>query len=173
MLSPSSPTSILDNGVLRMSLGVSAWGVKLLCILVIWQQILMYFLSDGSSVDRLWLGGCCLLVSFGFCADISLHLCFVDSTSDVLGGFNHLLKSLPVLSHAWTMPVCDVFSQNAFYCSSVKVDHNLAPNLVLFKNVSKINNWLLGFADIEQSLPICTLILDVWECNVNRKVLST
>ena len=63
---------------------LTAWGVKLLCILLMWQQILMYLLSDGSSVNRQWLGGHCLLVSFGFSADISLHLCFVDGTSDVV-----------------------------------------------------------------------------------------
>ena len=32
---------------------------------VVQQQILLYLLSDGSGVLRLWLGGCCLLVSMG------------------------------------------------------------------------------------------------------------
>ena len=44
-----------------------------------------------------WLGGCCLLVSFGVCADISLHWFSGDSTCDVLGSFNHPLSNLPVL----------------------------------------------------------------------------
>ena len=37
--------------------------MKLLCSLVVQQQILVYLLSDGSRVNRLWLGGGCLLVS--------------------------------------------------------------------------------------------------------------
>ena len=36
------------------------------------------------------------------------------------------LLSLPVLGHARTVPVCDVFSQDAFYRSSVKVDKSVA-----------------------------------------------
>ena len=35
--------------------------MELLCSLVVLQQILLYVLSDGSRVNRLWLGGCCLL----------------------------------------------------------------------------------------------------------------
>ena len=38
-------------------------GMKLLFCLVVQQQILLYLLSDGSGLNRLWLGGCCLLVS--------------------------------------------------------------------------------------------------------------
>ena len=52
---------------------LTARGVKLLCGLVVRQQILLYRLSDGSRVNRLWLGGCFLLVFFGLCADISIH----------------------------------------------------------------------------------------------------
>ena len=40
-------------------------GVKLLCSLLVRQQILLYLLSDGSRVNRLCLGGCCHLVSLG------------------------------------------------------------------------------------------------------------
>ena len=36
---------------------------NLLSSLVVQQQILLYVLSDGSSVNRLWLDGCCLLVT--------------------------------------------------------------------------------------------------------------
>ena len=43
---------------------LTAWGEKLLCSLVEWQKILLYLLSDGSRVNRQWLGGCCLLVSW-------------------------------------------------------------------------------------------------------------
>ena len=38
---------------------------------VVWQQILLYLLSDGSRVNRLWLGGCSVLVSFRRCACMS------------------------------------------------------------------------------------------------------
>lgn len=61
------------------------------------------------------LSGCCLSASFG--------------PSDVHGGFNHPPKSLPVHSHSQTMPVCDFCSQDAFYCSSVKVDKHLMLDL--------------------------------------------
>lgn len=42
------------------------------------------------------------------------------------GGFDHLLQSPSVLSCAHPMPICNVSSQDSFYCSSVKVDKNLA-----------------------------------------------
>ena len=54
---------------------------------VVWRQVFLYLLSDGSRVNRLWLGGCCLLVSFRLCTDMyshSCHWCSVDVTSDVL-----------------------------------------------------------------------------------------
>ena len=44
----------------------SVRGKKLLCSLV-----LLYILSDGSRVNRLWLGGCCHRLSFGLCADFT------------------------------------------------------------------------------------------------------
>ena len=72
-------------------LSLAVWGVNLLCSLVVQQQILLYLLADGSGVNRLWLGGCCI---FGLCADISLHWChwcFVDGTSNDLGGCSHPL----------------------------------------------------------------------------------
>ncbi len=37
------------------------------------------------------------------------------------------------LSHAQTMPICNVSSQDAFYCSSVKVDENLTWELCFLK----------------------------------------
>ena len=43
---------------------------------------------------------CCLLVSFWFCADTSLH----QHQSNVMGSFNHPLQSLPFLRCAPTMP---------------------------------------------------------------------
>ena len=51
---------------------LSLTGIELLCSLVVQWQILLYLLSDSSRVNRLWLGGCCLFVPFGLCADISL-----------------------------------------------------------------------------------------------------
>lgn len=53
---------------------------------------------------------------------MSLMLC----TNDALGGVDHPLQRLPLLSPAPNIPVCDVSCHDAFYCSSVKVDHNLA-----------------------------------------------
>ena len=47
-------------------------GMKLLCSLEVQK---LYLLSDGSRVDRLRQGGCCLSVSFGLCADISPYGC--------------------------------------------------------------------------------------------------
>ncbi len=71
-------------------------------------------------------GGYCLLISFGLCTGISPHWhhwCLVD---DILGSFNHPLQSSPVLGHAHSIHICDVSSLDAFYCSSVKVNKNLA-----------------------------------------------
>ena len=48
------------------------------------------------------------------------------STSDFFGGFNH---QLPVLGHARTMPVFDVFSQDAFYYSSAPYLTQVTPYL--------------------------------------------
>lgn len=45
----------------------------------------------------------------------------------VLGYFNQPLQSLPVLGHARTVSFCDASSQDAFYCTSVKVDQDPAP----------------------------------------------
>ena len=53
--------------------------MKLLCSLVVRQQILLYMLSDGSRVNRLWLGGCCLLVSLG-----SVQTSHVTDVTDAL-----------------------------------------------------------------------------------------
>ena len=68
-------------------------GNKMLCSLVVQQLKLLH--PDGSRVNRLFQDGCCLLLSFGLCADVSLHRCHwcsVDGTSDVpVVGFHHLL----------------------------------------------------------------------------------
>ena len=45
------------------SRSLTAGGVKLLCSPVVLQQILLYLLSDGSRLDRRWLGW---VLSFGF-----------------------------------------------------------------------------------------------------------
>ncbi len=47
-------------------------------------------------------------------------------TNDVLGSFNHLLQSPPVLGCAYSMSVCNISSYNDCYCSSVKVNKNLS-----------------------------------------------
>ena len=48
----------LFHGVLSFVefMTLTAWGMTLLCSLVVWQLILMYFLPDGSRANRLWLG---------------------------------------------------------------------------------------------------------------------
>ena len=68
---PSSKTR--KNKITVESVGVSqpAWEVKLLCSLVVRQQILLYLLPIKWT-DCGW-GGCCLSVSYGLCADISPH----------------------------------------------------------------------------------------------------
>ena len=59
-----------------------AWGV--ICS-VVWCIDMVSPVSDGSRVNRLWLGGCCLLV----CHFTSLMLCrWYQLCSE---GFNHLL----------------------------------------------------------------------------------
>ena len=52
--------------------------MKLLCSLLVSQQTL-YPLSDGSRVNILWLGGCCLLVSLG-----SVQAFHLTDVTDVL-----------------------------------------------------------------------------------------
>ena len=66
----------------------------MLCSLVVWLWILLYLSADSSRVERLRLGGDFCFVSLGLCVDIWLHWChwlYRWVTSDVLGGFNHLL----------------------------------------------------------------------------------
>ncbi len=55
-------------------------------------------------------------------------------TNDVLGSFNHLLLSPTALDCAQTMPICNGFSQYAFYSfASVKIVENLASELCHLK----------------------------------------
>ena len=68
-LSPATCMSHMsDEDELRR---LTAWVKKLLCSLVVRQQILVYLLSDGSRVNTLWLGVLSFSIS-GLCADISL-----------------------------------------------------------------------------------------------------
>ncbi len=74
---------------------LTAWGKKLLCM-VVWQQILLYLLPDSSRVNRLWLGWV-LSISILRALQAS-HLTDITqarylSISDVLGSFNHPLQS--------------------------------------------------------------------------------
>lgn len=54
----------------------------LLCSLVVWHcSTYSFIFPNGSRVNRLWLGGCCILVSFGLRDDFlldSYHWCAVD-----------------------------------------------------------------------------------------------
>ena len=77
-------------------------------------------------------------MSFGLSVDFSLHF-----------GFNQPLQRLLVPGRARSMPVCDVFSQDAFYCFSVKVDKNMAAELSLIiasclKCFLSMENWVEG-----------------------------
>ena len=90
-------TVLLNSSQTKNRKSLSIWGAKLLCSLVLWQQIPLYVLSDGSRVNRLWLGGWWLLV-------FSLHWyhwCSEDGTSDVLGGSSHPLWNLPGGLQVW------------------------------------------------------------------------
>lgn len=113
--------------------------------LVVQQRILLYLLCDGSSVNRLWLGWV-LSLSILWALWASHFTDITDAlqmgTNDVLGGFNHPLQSLPVLGHAQTILICDVFSQNALYTSSEKADNNLALKSSLLKFVWKVEPFL-------------------------------
>lgn len=62
------------NEMLMMYWGAcTSWGRKLLCGLLVRQQILLFLLPGGSGVNRQWPGW---LLSFSvLCADISLHGC--------------------------------------------------------------------------------------------------
>ena len=100
-----------------------AWGAKLLCSLVVRQQILLYLW-----VNRLWLAW---VSSFSIkqtlcrhlSSPISLMLYQLMGTSDDL---DHPLQSLHALGRACTMPVYDVSSLDALCRSSVKVAKSLA-----------------------------------------------
>lgn len=62
------------------------WGNRLLCSLVVQEQVLLYVLSDDRRVNRMCLGGCCLSVSLGSMQTVHwCHWCCVDGSSDVLG----------------------------------------------------------------------------------------
>ena len=75
-------------------MSLTAWGMKLLCSLVVRRQILLYLLSDGSRVNRLWHVG----VVFQYLTSLmSLMLC--RWWQQCSGGFNQPLKSLFVLGH--------------------------------------------------------------------------
>lgn len=67
--------------------------------LVVWQRILVHLLPDGSRLNRLWQG---------WALPLSI-LCVLCRPITDAGS------------------VCDDSSQEAFYCSSVKVDDNFAP----------------------------------------------
>ena len=95
--------------------------------------------------ERLWLGWV-LSLSILWALWASHFTDITDAlqmgTNDVLGGFNHPLQSLPVLGHAQTILICDVFSQNALYTSSEKADNNLALKSSLLKFVWKVEPFL-------------------------------
>ncbi len=100
---------------------LTAWGKKLLCSLVVRQQILLYHLPDAAGWTGLFLGW---VLSFSFLWALCRHL---------------------------TSPLCDADSQepetvHLCHLSSIDVDRGVC--LCLF--LSKIIDQLLGFVDTEQ-----------------------
>ncbi len=77
-------------------------------------------------------------MNFGVCSGDSC-IVFVKQeihkymSSKALHTVQHPLKSPLVLDCAHPMPICNVSSQDAFYCSSVKVNKNLTQEHCLFK----------------------------------------
>ena len=69
-----SPISSKKKMIVEVEVkSLTVWGRKLHFSLEVWQWILLYPLPDGSRVNWLWLGGCCLLVSlWAFCSLTSL-----------------------------------------------------------------------------------------------------
>ncbi len=112
--------------VWRMRL--TALGKKVLCSLVVGQRILPFHLPEGSSVNRLLLGWVLSFhIPWTLCRNLTSPISLILSRWVPLMFWvgHHPQQSLPVLGHAHTMPICNVSSQDAFYCSSVKVDENL------------------------------------------------
>ena len=79
---------------------LTAWGVKLLCSLVVRQQILVYLLSDGSRVNTLWLGVLSFSIS-GLCADISLSWCHWRAVVMLWWPVPPAEPSCPVMQGGW------------------------------------------------------------------------
>ena len=72
-----------NNSVVDEFRSLKSWGVKLLCSLVMRWKILLYLLSDGSGLNRLWLWLVSSFIIFRIRADIALHRCHwcsVDGT---------------------------------------------------------------------------------------------
>ena len=101
--------------------GLTVWGVKLLCSLVV--QILLYLFPGGSRVNRLSLWW---VLSFSILWALSRHL---TSLVSLMLSRRYLWCSAWFKSPAvepscpgpwWTVPVFDVSNRNPFYWSSVK-----------------------------------------------------
>ena len=95
-------------------------------------QMLLYRLPDSSRVNILCLGW---MSSFSI---LWAHCRLLS--------FNHPLQRLPVLGRARGMPLCDVFSQGAFYCFSGKADENMAAEFSrrLISVFLSMENWVEG-----------------------------
>ena len=123
---------------------LTAWGMKLLCSLMEQQQILLHLSPDGSRVNRLWLGQ-----GWSFCIPSVSCRHLTSPTSLMLCRWVPVIRCGALLS--WvvyeTVPVCDVSSQDAFYCSSVKVDQNLALEFS-WKSVGGRAYFILFFSEL-------------------------
>ena len=117
-----------DEGEFR---SVIIWGKKQFCSLVVWHTCVL--LQDGSRVKTLWQ-----VLSFSILwalcrhlnSPISLTVCRVVQMMFWVV-LNWRLQRIPVLDPAWTMLVCHVSSQDAFYCCSVEVDKTWLQNWTL------------------------------------------
>lgn len=85
-------------------------------------------------------------------------------TNYVLVGFNHPLQGLPDVDHARIMPICDVSSQDACYCSSWKINKNLPSCLVWPWHVLCWFCWRWAVGCYQFSSPLCKIVdfLPLW-----------
>lgn len=85
------------------------------------QQILVYvFARKQQSEKEAGLGGCCHLVSFGLCADVSLyriHDAPEMGTNDVQGGFDPLVQTFLHITTLYSRRLTSIGLIGVFLCS--------------------------------------------------------
>ncbi len=139
---------------------LTALGEKLLYNLGVQQQILLYLLPDGNRVNRLWLGW---VLSFSILQ--TLCMLSIPLISIMLGRWVPMMFWVVLITHcrallSWAVhkprQSFNICSQDAFYCSFVEVDENLAWELsqISLRN-SQIQpftggHWVVCCADEQQ-----------------------